>query len=83
MKIAALVFASCLVFCSSLSAADLNVYAAASLTDVMKEVATAFGKQSGDHLQFNFGASNLLERQIEEGAPADVFLSADENSIAA
>jgi len=78
MKIAALVFASCLVFCASLSAADLNVYAAASLTDVMKEVATAFGKQSGDHLQFNFGASNLLERQIEEGAPADVFLSADE-----
>jgi len=78
MKIKVLAFLSCLVFGVSLPAAELNVYAAASLTDVMKEIATAYGKQSGDHLQFNFGASNLLERQIEEGAPADVFLSADE-----
>jgi len=78
MKIKALVFFSCLVFGISLSAAELDVYAAASLTDVMKEIAIAYGTQSGDHLQFNFGASNLLERQIEEGGPADVFLSADE-----
>ncbi len=82
MKIRVLVFVSCVVFCASLSAADLNVYAAASLTDVMKEIATAYGKQSGDHIQFNFGASNLLERQIEGGAPADVFLSADQAKMA-
>ncbi len=54
------------------------MYAAASLTDVMKEIAVAYEKESGDKLQFNFGASSLLERQIEEGAPADLFLSADE-----
>ena len=44
----------------------------------MKEIAAAYEKESGDKLQFNFGASNMLARQIEEGAPADLFLSADE-----
>jgi molybdate transport system substrate-binding protein len=63
---------------ASLSAAELTVHAAASLSDAMKEIGAAYEKESGDKLQFNFGASNMLERQIEEGAPADVFLSADE-----
>lgn len=63
---------------SKLFAAELTVHAAASLTDAMKEIATTYEKESGDKLQFNFGASNLLARQIEEGAPADLFLSADE-----
>ena len=54
------------------------VFAAASLTDVLKETATAYEKQSGDKISFNFGASSLLERQIEEGGPADIFFSADE-----
>lgn len=44
----------------------------------MKEIAASYEKASGDKLQLNFGASNMLARQIEEGAPADVFLSADE-----
>jgi molybdate transport system substrate-binding protein len=61
-----------------LSAADLLVHAAASLSDAMNEIAPAYEKESGDKLQFNFGASSMLERQIEEGAPADLFLSADE-----
>jgi molybdate transport system substrate-binding protein len=43
-----------------------------------QEIAAAYGKQSGDKLQFNFGASSMLARQIEEGAPADLFFSADE-----
>ena len=60
------------------SAAELTVHAAASLSDAMKEIGAAYEKENGDKLQFNFGASNMLERQIEEGAPADVFLSADE-----
>ena len=72
------VFLSCVLSSVSLSAAELNVYAAASLADAMKEIANTYEKQSGDKLLFNFGASSLLERQIEEGAPADVFLSADE-----
>ena len=63
---------------ASISAAELTVHAAASLSDAMKEIGTAYEKESGDKLQFNFGASSLLARQIEEGVPADLFFSADE-----
>jgi molybdate transport system substrate-binding protein len=59
-------------------AVELNVFAAASLTDALKEIGAAYEKQSADKIAFNFGASSLLARQIEEGAPADVFFSADE-----
>src|SRR6266850_2325387 len=59
-------------------AAEVRVFAAASLTDSMKEVASAYEKESGDKVVFNFGASSMLARQIEEGAPADIFFSADE-----
>ena len=68
----------CLFLSAKLFAAELTVHAAASLTEAMKEIATTYEKQSGDKLQLNFGASSLLARQIEEGAPADLFLSADE-----
>lgn len=61
-----------------MTAAELHIFAAASLTDAMKEIGSSFEKQTGHRVIFNFGASSLLERQIEEGAPADVFLSADE-----
>ncbi len=44
----------------------------------MNEIGPAYEKQSGDKLQFSFGASSMLARQIEEGAPADLFFSADE-----
>jgi len=60
------------------SATELNVSAASSLTDAMKEIAAAYQKQTGTEIRLNFGASSMLARQIEEGAPADVFLSADE-----
>jgi molybdate transport system substrate-binding protein len=59
-------------------AATINVFAAASLTDALKEIGATYEKQSGDKVVFNFGASSLLARQIEEGAPADIFFSADE-----
>ena len=62
-------------------AGELFVSAAASLTNVMKEVSSGFEKQSGVKVVLNFGASNMLARQIEEGAPADVFLSADETEM--
>jgi len=63
---------------ATLHAATINVFAAASLTDSLKEIATAYEKQSRDKVAFNFGASSFLARQIEEGAPADIFFSADE-----
>jgi molybdate transport system substrate-binding protein len=61
-----------------LRAAEITVFAAASLTDSLKEIAPAYEKESGDKIIFNFGASSTLARQIEEGAPADIFFSADE-----
>ena len=59
-------------------AVELNVSAASSLTDALKELAANYEKEAGDRIVFNFGASSLLARQIKEHAPADVFLSADE-----
>src|SRR5687768_2247367 len=59
-------------------AAQVTVFAAASLTDSLKEIAAVYKKTSGDRIAFNFAASSFLARQIEEGAPADVFFSADE-----
>jgi len=61
-----------------LRAAEINVYAAASLSDVLQEIGTNYEQASGDKLVFNFGGSSFLARQIVEGAPADIFFSADE-----
>jgi molybdate transport system substrate-binding protein len=77
MRISVLILTAMLAVCN-VNGAEVNVYAAASLTDVMKEIAFAYEKESGDKILFNFGASSLLARQIKEGAPADMFLSADE-----
>lgn len=62
-------------------AAELNVFAAASLTDALEEIGAAYEKSGGDTIRLNLGASSLLARQIEEGAPADLFLSADEEKM--
>jgi molybdate transport system substrate-binding protein len=59
-------------------AAEVMVFAAASLTDSLKEIAATYEKTSGDTIQFNLAASSTLARQIEAGAPADIFFSADE-----
>jgi molybdate transport system substrate-binding protein len=59
-------------------AAELSVYAAASLTDALREISAAYEKDGGDKVVLNLGASSTLARQIQEGAPADLFLSADE-----
>jgi molybdate transport system substrate-binding protein len=61
-----------------LRAAEIMVFAAASLTDSLKEIAAAYEQGSSNHIIFNFGASSTLARQIAEGAPADIFFSADE-----
>lgn len=64
------------------SAQQLTVSAAASLTDAFKEIKTKFeAAHPGVTLFFNFGASGALVKQIIEGAPADVFASADQASM--
>jgi molybdate transport system substrate-binding protein len=59
-------------------AQELTVFAAASLTDAMKDVSTQWVSAGHSPLRLSFGASSTLARQIEEGAPVAVFASADE-----
>lgn len=56
---------------------ELTILAAASLTDVTKELAETYKKINPNvTLTFSYGASGALQTQIEEGAPADIFISA-------
>lgn len=66
------------LFAGGAGAAELNVAAAASLTDALQEIKTAYERSGGDTIVLNLGASSALARQIEAGAPVDLFLSADE-----
>jgi molybdate transport system substrate-binding protein len=59
------------------STPELMVFAAASLTDVLGEIASRWERTSRVPLKFSFAASSVLARQIEAGGRADVFLSAD------
>jgi molybdate transport system substrate-binding protein len=55
----------------------LLVFAAASTADPLSELAARFGRERSIDVRLSFGASSDLARQIKAGAPADVFLSAD------
>jgi molybdate transport system substrate-binding protein len=56
---------------------EVLVFAAASLTESLEEIGRACEAKTGTAVRFSFGASSDLARQIEAGAPADVFFSAD------
>jgi molybdate transport system substrate-binding protein len=58
---------------------ELVVFGAASLTNVLQDIGTAYTTQTGQHVSFSFAASSALARQIEAGTRADVFVSADED----
>jgi molybdate transport system substrate-binding protein len=66
------------LFALQLHAAQVSVFAAASLTDALKQIAADYEKTAGDQIIFNFAASGTLSRQIAAGAPADIFFAADE-----
>lgn len=55
----------------------ITVFAAASLKESMDEAASAYQAATGHGVRVSYGASSALARQIEQGAPADVFVSAD------
>jgi molybdate transport system substrate-binding protein len=59
-------------------AQELTVFAAASLTDAMNDVSAQWAKAGHQPLRLSFASSSTLARQIEQGAPANVFASADE-----
>jgi molybdate transport system substrate-binding protein len=56
----------------------VKIFAASSLTDVLKTIGARYAAEGHPAPEFNFAASSELARQIEQGAEADVFLSADE-----
>ena len=58
-------------------AASLLVFAAASLTEAMQDVAKLWEAAGNPRLRFNFAASSTLARQLEQGAQANLFASAD------
>ena len=60
------------------SAETVRVFAAASLMEAFRDVAALYEQQhAGDAIELNFAGSQVLRTQIEQGAPADVFASAD------
>jgi molybdate transport system substrate-binding protein len=63
--------------------ATLTVAAASNVRPAVEEIADAFEKSSGVKITISYGASGILTRQIEQGAPFDLFLSADAGYVAA
>ena len=59
-------------------AQELTVFAAASLTDAMKDISALWAQAGHPAPRLSFGSSSTLARQIEQGAPANLFASADE-----
>ena len=74
--------AACLLACLSplaaLAAEPVAVFAAASLTDAMRDVSGAWQAAGHAPLRLTFAASSTLARQVEQGAPANLFASADQ-----
>jgi molybdate transport system substrate-binding protein len=68
---------SVLAASSLASAADITVFAAASLKEAMDQQARNFDAATGNKTVVSYGGSNALAKQIEAGAPADLFISAD------
>jgi molybdate transport system substrate-binding protein len=66
-----------ILFAAPAAAQSITVFAAASLTDAMKEIGAAYEARTGRHVAFSFAASSTLARQIESSAGVDMFLSAD------
>ena len=77
-KLSKIAFGLAAVFAVALSAeAKVTVFAAASMTDTLKQVAEDYKKVNPkEEVVFSFASSSTLAKQIEEGAPADIFISA-------
>lgn len=59
-------------------AGEITVFAAASLQNALESAASSYRHKTGRAIRFSFAATSALARQIEQGAPAAVFASADE-----
>ncbi|MHB0788355.1 molybdate ABC transporter substrate-binding protein [Bradyrhizobium sp. 5.13L] len=73
------IVAGSLLACASAQAAQTNVAVAANFTDAAKEIAALFKQKTGHEAVLSFGASGQFYTQITQGAPFQVFLSADDS----
>lgn len=74
-----LAISSFLAFSSTAFAENITVFAAASMTNVLQEIGAEYEKvHPQDKLTFSFAGSSTLAKQIEQDAPADLFISADQ-----
>jgi molybdate transport system substrate-binding protein len=82
LAIGSLVLAACGSDAASPEKGDIVVFAASSLTEAFKEIGTAFhAANPNTNVTFNFAGSSDLVTQIGQGAPADVFASADDSNM--
>jgi molybdate transport system substrate-binding protein len=77
LRYPALLTLAFLVFAKTAAADAITVFAAASLKDALDENAKAYPLRAGDRIVLSYAASPALAKQIEAGAPADLFVSAD------
>ena len=63
---------------AAVTADSVVVFAAASLTNVLQELGTAYTKETGNSVGLSFAATSMLARQVESGAHVDVFFAADQ-----
>jgi molybdate transport system substrate-binding protein len=59
------------------ASAAIVVFAAASLKEALDDAVNVYENKSGDAVKISYAASSTLAKQIESGAPADIFISAD------
>ncbi|MFK8256573.1 molybdate ABC transporter substrate-binding protein [Erwinia sp. AnSW2-5] len=62
----------------AIAAENITVFAAASLTNALQDIASEYEKGTDVKIVSSFASSSTLARQIEQGAPADLFISADQ-----
>lgn len=78
MTALSLILGGVLLLSPAAFAAELNLSAAASLKEAVNELTAEYGKKKPDVIfRKNYGASGALAKQIEQGAPADLFISAN------
>lgn len=75
-----LALAACVTLIASPALADdVTVFAAASLTDALDRIAAQWSEETGQTAVMSYAGSSALARQIQQGAPADIFISASED----
>lgn len=79
MRLTLFATALCAFGATAAIADDVTIFAAASLKTALDEIGTEWEKATGDKLIVSYAGSSQLARQIQAGAPADIFISAAEN----